>query len=625
MIDLIGSALEYVLKLLALFSFLSALSILTPSFGWGRDYWCGNGIGSTWEGLNEWSHGIVDQEDLSKWKECLKSSDLKHRGIALYAAQMMLAMPSPKATALPIIEGLLEVTGDSDVGVRRGAFRIFAMQGSDFSPMAVRQIKRGLRDPDPRVRAAAAMAAGKAELAAPGSLAGALSGSPKVDQLTEAIAKGNARIGDAKTAHLLAQAINADSWGTNHEAVRGLIAMGKGSAAALDALLESSRSSSSWVACGALQSLAGAHIVPMSMRSQLRAQFRPNHSCPDGQVCSDNRKCSNYGGCPHGAMLALASLGPSGLPAVPEIVNYLRDVGTYDDDESWRAVGPVAVPLLLQISNAREAGVRTWAIKRLAVFLERDNRVRDRLAIALGRDDEREMLRAALFAAKPSTVRPLARAIFERRLKERDFDHFNMRTLLRALPMKPAELYTPNKSPEIGFSLSGPIGPVRGKDSISLTIIAKNQTHRKIRLIDTDCTGMAADLIIFKHPGWPVERFKYADRMSFRATDSISEKDTMQLRPGGTTTFSCKLQSLRQDAKNHFSGWSLAYWGPDGLHADKPAKVLKPGRYWIRARYRFSEEDLKRTPFLSEGPSKKIDDLWIGETYSNEIVLDVRE
>ena len=379
------------------------------------------------------------------------------------------------------------------------------------------------------------------------------------------------------------------------------------------------------VALLALRVLARTHTAVPAMVPRLRALMRD-----DTEFARD-------------AIAVLGSLGPAAAAAVPDLAARMprgkQVMYPTAEADALADIGPASVPVLLPVSRESDTARRAAAVYALARLSGNDARAADRVADALDeKDPQVAMLARRGIEASGPERRALARPLFARLLRhggralERAQRRTDMNMVASAWPISPAELYTPMPGKDIVLMLSRSTAPVASERTVYLNLAVRNISSHPIRLLAPRCSVLLDDpveLLVFAEPGWPLLRPAQA------APDSASiipkEFNSTRLAPWQEVTFACLLQDPEKLEKISFS---TGVWGGSGIGRfprgagewffdplsgrDAPANRLRPGRYRVRARYRLSADDAKRSHF-----TQRHGRLWTGEADSNELVLDV--
>jgi HEAT repeat protein len=310
------------------------------------------------------------------------------------------------------------------------------------------------------------------------------------------------------------------------------------------------------------------------------------------------------------AARALGAIGPGAAAAVPDIIAWIHSVkhlGNTDMDYLVH-IGTASVGPLVSMSREKDVNMREMALYALACLSDKDKRAARRLEEELQKDAPIGYYQFGL-KGLGSRIRVLAKPLFQRMLRRnrlrRDEDY---KLLRQALPIPAEELYTPKYSSEVAVTLSSPTHSIAAGESINLQLKIKNLKSQEIRLIDPRNHVNfedPVDFIIFRDPGWPV--FPAEPAIFSGMAFGSDENDSVVIRPGEESSLKRLLPPLWSDGPGDDSRWPKA----------------RAGRYRIRARYRFSGEDLKHTRFWNEDLARRFGHPWLGETISNEIVLDV--
>lgn len=345
------------------------------------------------------------------------------------------------------------------------------------------------------------------------------------------------------------------------------------------------------------------------------------------------------------AVAVLGSLGQAAAAAVPDLAARIpkgRQLSfPMTEAEALADIGPASTAALLRVSRESDPSRRASAVYALARLAGQDARAARRAVEALDEDVTVAALAREGLKASALPRRALARPLFERLLR-RDGPaapfqrRLDMDLAASAWPLALAGVYTSAHGSEIALALA-PSTPAVSTRTVYLDLTVTNVSTAPIRLLKPGCSvilGDPVELLVFAEPGWPLWRPPQA--APDRAAIVAKESNSTRLQPHQKATFKCLLQDPEKREKIELStgGWSYAGPAPAPLEAgtwlfypltgnQAPENHLRPGRYHVRARYRLSAAEARKSRFWSEALTRRYGRLWTGEADSNELVLDV--
>lgn len=274
-------------------------------------------------------------------------------------------------------------------------------------------------------------------------------------------------------------------------------------------------------------------------------------------------------------------------------------------------IGTAAIPALLTMSAGNDPNLRAFA----AACLIRIPNVKES-----ARKRAREIL------AGPQPCPPMVRSCsdfkgaagYHRGMN--DFLDASYDSMAAEFPKMPTDLGIGKSTGEISLTLSAPSVIFNSTDAITLRVKITNTSGRELLLLNPGCSPVvpiAAELIIFKEPGWPMRRLNHTMfHLGLGGDPPPPERYSTRLQPGRSRTFDCELQT----PSPHHS-WSFDYHRTGENPPEKSR--LTPGAYHIRFRYQLDQEELNslmssNTLWGFKGSP------WMGEAISDEVVVKIR-
>jgi hypothetical protein len=265
-------------------------------------------------------------------------------------------------------------------------------------------------------------------------------------------------------------------------------------------------------------------------------------------------------------------------------------------------------------------------LEYLAQFADRDTRAANRIFAALdSNSDDAEHASWGLGGLGPR-IKVIAPRLFAHALNKParsrgPWDVNEMRAIANGGPIHPAELFKFPESKDIKVTLSYPGTIAKSTDKILLDLKIKNISKRNLRILGTYCGrvgGDAAGLLIFHDPGVPVDIGSSAFGVGGDMGKPVDH--TTLLRPDQVAAYECTLQFALSEGLSSSFHYDAMGEGSTELNSDH----LLPGRYRIRARYHVTEKSLSADYDWNSFLSLRWGKPWTGDTYSNEIILDVK-
>lgn len=274
-------------------------------------------------------------------------------------------------------------------------------------------------------------------------------------------------------------------------------------------------------------------------------------------------------------------------------------------------IGTAAIPALLTMSAGDDPNLRAFAAACLIRIPNVKESVRKRaLAILAGPQPCPPMVRSCLdFKGAAGHYRGMNDDL------ESSYD-----SMTAEFPKLPADLGIRKSTGDISLTLSAPARIFKSTDAITLRVKFTNTSGQELLILNPGCSPIvpiAAKLIIFKEPGWPMTRVNHTMfHLGLAGNPPPPEHYSTRLQPGRSRTYDCELQTT-----SPFHGWSFDYHRTGENPPDNYR--LTSGVYRIRVHYRLDQEELNslmssNTLWGFKGSP------WMGEAISDEVVVKIR-